>query len=218
MVLCPSYISRIKSFWQLLIKNMSLWESEKSWWHTKKGLFCATVCPSYLRFPVVSSPDIPRRPPSHQCPTQRKRLELIFSFKFYAIGKGREYDIFQVQLSKSKTLLLAYWSLFAPPLSKTVLKKDVKAKEAFRTLYFRKYFFEAMGENTFELENFRASQLEIRRTSPFPCSPNLLHVLQSGIAGFHNLWSPAWVWSKSRTFCLKTSDMKVYSLMPSSKA
>ena len=59
---------------------MSLWESEKSCWHTKKGLFCATVCPSYLRFPVVSSPDIPRRPPSHQCPTQRKRLELNFSF------------------------------------------------------------------------------------------------------------------------------------------
>ena len=65
--------------WQLLIKNMSLWESEKSCWHTKKGLFCAPVCPSYLRFPVVSSPDIPRRPPSHQCPTQRKRLELNFS-------------------------------------------------------------------------------------------------------------------------------------------
>ena len=29
--------------WQLLIKNMSLWESEKSCWHTKKGLF-ARLC------------------------------------------------------------------------------------------------------------------------------------------------------------------------------
>ena len=92
--------------WQLLIKNMSLWESEKSCWHTKKGLFCAPVCPSYLRFPAVSSPDIPRRPPSHQCPTQRKRLELNFSFKFYAIGKGREYDIFQVQVPNPSPGLL----------------------------------------------------------------------------------------------------------------
>ena len=110
--------------------------------------------------------------------------------------------------------------LLHPYLKQSFKKRDVKAK------YFREYFFEAIWvrtpqlENwrTFELENFQATQLEIRRTSTFPCSPNLLSNLQSRNAGFHNLWSPAWVCSKSWTFCLKTSDMKVYSRMPTSKA
>ena len=43
-----------------------------------------------------------------------------------------------------------------------------------------------------QLENQRTSQLENWRTSPcYPCSPTLLHVLPSGMAGWNDFCSPA---------------------------
>ena len=65
------------------------------------------------------------------------------------------------------------------------------------------YFYLNINKSklAFLLLTFESSQLENRRTSPcflsfpcspcHPCSPNLLHVLQSGIAGFNEFCSPA---------------------------
>ena len=63
-----------------------------------------------------------------------------------------------------------------------------------------------------QLENQRTSQLENWITSPYfpsfpcsacyPCSPNLLHVLQSGIAGFNEFCRPGAISSGQRKVLL----------------
>ena len=62
-----------------------------------------------------------------------------------------------------------------------------------RELTFLIQKFQRKDTNIFgssQSENRRISQLVNRRTSPYPCSPILLHVLPSGKAGWNEFCSP----------------------------